>query len=332
MASPVPRPETIEKLVGAVYPSVAMLAGMQLDVFTPLKDGPLSAEHLAQALGVHPAKLTRLLYALVVAGLLTVEGDLFANTPEANEFLVRGRPAYRGGTHEGILSRWQAALQTAETIRAGSPQARQDYAAMPQDRLEAVYRGIHAEAVAAARALMAQYDFSSSRSLADVGGGSGGLALTVAAACPHLRATVVDLPTVTPITRQYIEAAGLADRVHVMTANVVNSPLTGAFEVAVLSRLIQVLSADQARRALRHVSQIIAPGGMIYIVGQVIDNSRLSPPEPVLSNLFFLNVFDEGQSYTEQEYRDWLTEAGFADVERVVLPNNTSLVSARKPR
>src|SRR5439155_18513918 len=106
----------------------------------------------------------------------------------------------------------------------------------------------------------------------------------------------------------YIDAAGLTDRVHVMTANVVNDPLTGAFEVAVLSRLIQVLSADQARRALRHVSQVIAPGGTLYIVGQVIDNSRLSPPEPVLSNLFFLNVFDEGQSYTEQEYRDWLTE------------------------
>jgi len=332
MASPVPRPETIEKLVNAVYPSFAMLAGMQLDVFTSLHDGPLSAEHLAQALGVHPAKLARLLYALVVAGLLTVDGDRFANTPEANEFLVRGRPASRGEMHEGLVLRWHAALQTAETIRTGSPQAKQDYAAMPPERLEVMYRGIHAEAVTAARELVARYDFSSSRSLADVGGGSGGLALTVAQACPHLHATVVDLPTVTPITQRYIEEAGLTDRVHVLTADVVHGPLTGAFEVAVLSRFIQVLSADQARRALRHVSQVIAPGGMIYIVGQVIDNARLSPPEPVLSNLFFLNVFDEGQSYTEHEYRDWLAEAGFAGVERVVLPNHTSIVMARKPR
>jgi len=332
MASPVPRPETIEKLVNAVYPSFAMLAGMQLDVFTSLHDGPLSAEHLAQALGVHPAKLARLLYALVVAGLLTVDGDRFANTPEANEFLVRGRPASRGEMHEGLVLRWHAALQTAETIRTGSPQAKQDYAAMPPERLEVMYRGIHAEAVTAARELVARYDFSSSRSLADVGGGSGGLALTVAQACPHLHPTVVDLPTVTPITQRYIEEAGLADRVHVLTADVVHGPLTGAFEVAVLSRFIQVLSADQARRALRHVSQVIAPGGMIYIVGQVIDNARLSPPEPVLSNLFFLNVFDEGQSYTEHEYRDWLAEAGFAGVERVVLPNHTSIVMARKPR
>ena len=46
------RPETIEKLDAAVYPSFAMLAGMQLDLFTQLKDGPMNVEELAHALGV----------------------------------------------------------------------------------------------------------------------------------------------------------------------------------------------------------------------------------------------------------------------------------------
>ncbi len=38
---------------------------------------------------------------------------------------------------------------------------------------------------------------------------------------PHLRATVVDLPTVTPITQRIVSEAGAADRVEVMTADVV---------------------------------------------------------------------------------------------------------------
>ena len=84
--------------------------------------------------------------------------------------------------------RWHATLQTAETIRTGSPQAKQDYATMPQDQLEVVYRGIHDEAVAAARMLIARQDVSSARHLLDVGGGSGGLALTVAASYPQLQA------------------------------------------------------------------------------------------------------------------------------------------------
>jgi hypothetical protein len=135
MTSPPLRPETIEKLASAVYPAFAMVAGMQLDVFTPLKDGPMSAEHLAAALTVHPRKLRPLLYALVAAGLLTVQDERFANTSEAAHFLVRGQPAYRGGTYEGLLLRWHATLHTAETIRTGVPQAQVDYAAMSPDQL-----------------------------------------------------------------------------------------------------------------------------------------------------------------------------------------------------
>lgn len=117
-----------------------------------------------------------------------------------------------------------------------------------------------------------------------------------------------------------------------MPADAVQGPLSGAFDVAVLFRLLQVLSPDQARHVLRNVSQVIELGGVIYIVGQVLDNSRLSPPETVAGNLFFLNVFDEGQAYTEQEHRDWLAEAGFEQCERLILPNKMSIVSARKPK
>jgi hypothetical protein len=42
-------PKTIESLADAVYPFFEMLAGMELDVFTPLGDGPLAAEEIAQA-------------------------------------------------------------------------------------------------------------------------------------------------------------------------------------------------------------------------------------------------------------------------------------------
>jgi cyclopropane fatty-acyl-phospholipid synthase-like methyltransferase len=203
---------------------------------------------------------------------------------------------------------------------------------MPHDQLEAVYRGIHAETVAAACELMARYNFLSARHLVDVGGGSGGLAFTVAAACPHLRATVVDLPTVTLVTRRYVEEAGLAHRVHVLPADVVRGPLTGVFDVAVLLRLIQVLSPDQARRMLRNVSQVVEPDGVLYIIGQVLDNTRVSPPEVVAANRFFLNAFEAGQAYTEQEHRDWLAEVGFERVEHLLLPNHMSIMRARKPR
>src|SRR5437016_3497181 len=114
-----PQPTIVQQLASAVYPSFAMLAGMQLDVFTPLKDGPLTAAQLAHALSVNTEKLSRLLYALVTARLLAVEGDRFANTPEAQQFLVQGKPTYLGGRHENCSETWEALLHTAETIRTG---------------------------------------------------------------------------------------------------------------------------------------------------------------------------------------------------------------------
>jgi predicted transcriptional regulator len=59
-------PQTIERLADAVYPSFAMLVGMELNVFTPLKDGPLTAEEIAQAVGTDRAKTEPLLHALIM--------------------------------------------------------------------------------------------------------------------------------------------------------------------------------------------------------------------------------------------------------------------------
>ena len=70
MEDSVTRPDTINKLRSAANGAFAMLAGMQLDVFTPMKDGPLTAEQIAATIGVGPSRLRLLLYVLVTAGLL----------------------------------------------------------------------------------------------------------------------------------------------------------------------------------------------------------------------------------------------------------------------
>ena len=179
--------------------------------------------------------------------------------------------------------------------------------------------------------MTARYDLSSVNTLVDIGGGSGGLALSVTEACPQIHATVVDLPTVTPITQCFIEEAKATERVSVLTADVVNYTLPGTFDVAVLSAVIQTLSPDEVRRTLTHVYQALNPSGVIYIRGVILDNSRQSPPEMVGISLVFLNTFHQGGAYTEQEHKDWLTEAGFVDFERIVLPDANSFIRAQKP-
>jgi hypothetical protein len=171
------RPETIEGLAMAVYPSFAMLAGMELDVFTTLKDGPLTAEQVAAALGLDPARVKPLLYALVATGLLRFDGDRFDNGAEADHFLVRGHPEYIGMRHQAYRRRWQTVLGAAESIRRGVSERSRVYAEMSREERDSYCLGLHSEALAAGRDLAARQDFSRYRRLVDVGGGSGGVAL-----------------------------------------------------------------------------------------------------------------------------------------------------------
>ena len=54
VSSALERPEEnpIEKIATAVYPPFALLEGMKLDLFTPLKYGPMKADQIAATIGV----------------------------------------------------------------------------------------------------------------------------------------------------------------------------------------------------------------------------------------------------------------------------------------
>ena len=334
-----PEPKIIQKLVD-VFPSFALLAGMQLDLFTdgignlftPLKTGPMHPKQIADAIGVDATKLKPLLYALVAAELLTIEGGRFANTDEANHFLVRSSPSYMGGVHPLYADLWEAALQTAESIRTGQPQAKHDYTQMSREALEAFYQGLHPGALTTGHTLVKEYGLSSCQRLLDVGGGSGGVAIGAVKACPHIQATVVDVSNVTPITQHFVTEAGVSDRVKVITGNVVEAPLDRSFDAVIMKSFIQVLSPSDARRALKNINATMTPGGVVYILGiGILDNSRISPRGAAITNTIFINIYDEGQAYTEAEYHDWLIAAGFVEFKRDTLPDGSGIITAQKP-
>lgn len=326
------RPAAIMRNAYAVYPSFAMLAGMQLDVFSPLDAGPMDAETLAQSLGVQETRLSPLLYALVTADLLTVEDGIFSNTEEAHRFLVRGRPEYMGGLSGFYSSLWHATLNTAESIRTGKPQARLDWMSLPEEDLIDFFRGQYPGSVRAGRQLAERMDFAGFERLLDAGGGTGGLSIGVCEACPALQSTVVDLPKVARISERFIRDAGMSHRIRTMAVDLVDAPPEGVYDVAVLRALIQVMSPHAARKVLVNISRAMEPGSPLFIVGSILDDSRLSPPASVAFGLVFLNVYDDGHSYTEKEHRAWLVDAGFKDisVEHDAMSDGLGIVSARK--
>ena len=326
-------PDTISRHEAAIYPAMAMLAGMQLDVFTQLKDGPLTGAEIAAAIGVRPSKLGPLLYALVAAELLIVQDDRFSNTTEADAYLVQGRPSYMAGSRREFYSDiWQALLKTAASIRAGAPQQKHNFHAMSEEEMASFFKGQHFNAMAAGEQLARIYDLSQFRHMLDVGAGSGGVSIGVVRGCPGIRVTATDLAQVVPVTRRFLEEAAVTDCVATSVADVVAGVPAGTYDVAVMRNLIQVLSLEDAEAVVRHVAEALTPGGTMLIVGSMLEDTRQSPTYLVGVNLIHLNIYDNGLIYTEGEYRALLVEAGFSniDVRRGEMPGGNVLISAHK--
>ncbi len=325
-------PANIMRNAYAVYPSFAMLAGMQLDLFTPLKDKPMDAKSLATALKVKESKLSPLLYSLVTADLLTVEDGIFSNTAESETYLVKGLPMYMGGLNEFFNDLWHATLKTAESIRTDEPKAKHDWSTLSEEELLKYFRSQYPASLRSGMQLAQKIDFRNTNSLIDVGGGSGGLTVGICGAYPEIEATVADLPQVVSIAEKFISEAGLSNRITTTGVDLVSSELKGSYDVAVLRSLIQVMNPENAKKILKNVFKALKPGGQIHILGCILDDSRLSPTVSMAFSLVFLNVYEDGGAYTEEQHRDWLEEAGFTDIsaELGITPDGGGIISARK--
>ncbi len=309
-----PPPSTIMDHVYGVYGAFALLSAMQLDLFTPLGKGPMGAAELSASLELMEKKLSPLLYCLVAAKLLRIEEGKFANTPETERFLVRGRPDYMGGMSGFYAKMWQAALGTAESIRTGTPQARIDYAGLTDEALLNFFKSQVHSSRRAGREIAERLDFSDCRGLLDAGGGTGGVAMAVCEKYPRIEAVVTDLPNVTRISGKFIQEAGMGERIKIVSADLCEMPPPGSFDTAILRALLQTLSPEQASRALLNIGRAMVPGGKIHIIGSILDDSRLSPPSSVAFGMAFVNVYDEGRAYTVSEHKQWIEAAGFAMV------------------
>jgi SAM-dependent methyltransferase len=315
------------QLINAFGPA-ALLAALQLELFNALGDTAMTGEELAATIGVQPRRLLPILNVLVLMGLLRREGERYANGEEAAHYLVKEKPSYIGDIHELYADLYRAVLSTADSIRTDRPVAEHDFTQMSDEALAAFFRGLHGIGIVQGRELAKQHDFARFERLVDVGGGSGSMAIGACEAC-H-RATVLDLGRVVPITQRFISEAGLMERITATFCDITVQPSELTYDVAVLRSFIQVLSPEPAARAIRNIGRSMRPGGEIYILGYVLDDTRSSPWEAAAYDVAFINIYQGGQSYTDGEYRRWLKDGGFDQIDRKLLGNNMSLVTGRK--
>jgi len=327
------KPTTIMRHSTSLWSSIALFVGTQLDIFSILDNGPLTVKEVATALETKPHFVERLLNALVAAELLEVDGEKVANAPETSHYLVKGKPDYIG-EHVAVnpyLKYWafEAGIKTGETFKQGKAIDSFDYERLNFDALLSTFRGTMPVAVKAGEELAKRFDFSRYSTVADIGGASGGLAAALARAYPEVKYTVIDLPSVTPVAKVLLNEQGMTD-ITVIEGSILEGPCKQKFDALILRAIIQVLSPEHARTAIKNMGESVNPGGSIFILGHIMDDSKTTPVEEVGWYLINLNWEDEAGYYSEGDHREMLLAAGFMNIEREILPNGDGLIYAVK--
>lgn len=307
--------------------TVTIAAAFAAGVFRALADGPGSPEDVAEGADLDTRAVGIVLGALADAGLLEEEGGHYRPTPEcrrslcdpdSDDFVGGGLPLWlsnlEGWTRLPEVLRTGEPLRSAGTVRDEESLRRfmAGMAAAPPARVEAIVDRCLERAEDAGRVL-------------DVGGGPGHMARRFVER--GLRATLFDTPETVDFVREEY-GLGRVDRLELVRGDFTTDPLPdGPFDVVLLSNVLHIYGPDDNRRLVAEAARVTAPGGVVAVQ----DFFRERSSRAARFALVMLMRTDGGDTYTEDEVRNWMEEAGLSEVEVDDLDPDRQLATGRKP-
>ena len=319
----------IHELARAFFRSRILLSAYELGVFTALDDGRKTSGEVASELDTDARATDRLMNALAVLGLLQKEGDRFANAEAAARHLVAGKPDYMAGLGHTV-NLWDSWSTLTDAVRAGTSVFERPTGEAGELRTQSFIAAMHYGGSARAERLVAMLELDGVSRVLDVGGGSGAYAMAFARARDGITVTVFDLPHVTPLTRDYVEKAGLSDRIDVVEGDANVDELPRGYDLVFMSQLLHSNSPAENEALIANGAASLNAGGRLVIQDFVVDEGRTGPPQPVIFALNMLVNTAAGDTYTEAEIRGWMEAAALSGVARVDTDFETTLMIGNK--
>jgi cyclopropane fatty-acyl-phospholipid synthase-like methyltransferase len=324
-------PDRIMQLGLGFWASKTLLSAVELGLFTELAGGPASAAQLTARLKLHGRGARDFFDALVSLGMLEHDGELYRNTAETDELLVRGKPSYIGGMLEmanARLYRFWGSL--TEGLQTGQPQNEMKtggaglFEAIYGDpaRLRQFLGAMTGLSMGASQAIAAKFPWKDHKTVVDVGGAQGGLLVQLCLAHPHLSGTNFDLPVVEPIFRDYAASHGLGDRLSFQAGNFFEDPLPST-DVITMGHILHDWNLDEKRMLLEKAYRALPEGGALIVFEALIDDERRQNSFGLLMSLNMLIETPGGFDYTGKDCSEWMREAGFREtqVEHLIGPD-----------
>lgn len=286
-----------------------------LGVADALDDSPRLAADLAAAVGAHPDALGRALRLLAAHGVFECQGETFRHSPASRLLRTDHPQSLRAFARMfGLPIMWTTSGALDHTIRTGEPAAEKShpggfwaYLAANPDAGGIFNAAMSGKAHGQVAGIVAAYDFSRFRRIADIGGGRGHLLRAALDAASGATGVLFDLPHVVA------ESAG-SDRLALQGGDFLKDALPRC-DAYLVMEVIHDWGDEESVAILRAIRRAALPEAKLLLIEQIIPDG----PQPHWTktlDLHMLALFG-GRQRTQQEYAALLEKAGFS-LNRVI--------------
>jgi ubiquinone/menaquinone biosynthesis C-methylase UbiE len=329
-------PERLMELSFAYAPPLIISAGVSNKVFDSLEDDAKTSEQIAEETGASARALRILMNALVGLGLLKKDRQgKYALTHESAAFLLSKKP----GTHAGffgtiapqLISRW---LQLSDIVREGRPAVSVNQETEGTEFFSQLVENIIPMSYPPAQKLGDHLKLAQTKNeirVLDLAAGSGIWGIALAQESPNAQVTAVDWAGMIPTTKRITQKFGVGDRFDYVEGDILEANFGSGYDIATLGHILHSEGEDRSRRLLKKTFTALKPGGTIAIAEWLVNDDRTKPLPSLMFAVQMLVNTEKGDTFSFNEIKNWLEQAGFKKVRRLEAPGPSPLILATKP-
>lgn len=332
------RPRTDDRPLWDVFLALrgypAVLIAQERKLFQNLGESPKTLDEVCRELKIRRRPAEALLSVCTSLGFVAFENGRYSLTPIAEDYLLPSSPTYYGWWFEAFAETFslESLRKAVATDQPQGPyEVRPDadvYDKWPVEQREEFTRAMHSASMASALAWPPHIDLSSSRTMLDIGGGSGAHSIGAVTTWPKLIAVILDIPAVCEGAKGFIAQYGLQQRISTQAANFFVDPFPEA-DIHFYGMIFHNWPEEKCRSLARKSFKALSPGGRIIIHEMLFNDNRTGPFPAAAFNVDML-VAMPGEQYSGSQIVKMLIDAGFTSVEIKSTFGYWSIVTGRK--
>jgi ubiquinone/menaquinone biosynthesis C-methylase UbiE len=327
-------PERLMQLGSAYAPPLIIGAATANKVFDTLAEGAKTVEEVSRKTGASVRGLLAIMNALVGLELLQKRNGKYALTPESEAFLVSGKPGSLADffpmSMRRLIPLW---LKLDEIVRTGHPSEARNQEQVGTNFFQELVENIIPMSYGSASAL-AEYlriaDAQNDVRVLDVAAGSGIWGIVLAQRSPHVHVTAVDWTGMVPTTKRIVQKFGVSNQFNYIEGDILEADFGSGYDVATLGHILHSEGEERSRALLRKTAGALKSGGTIAIAEWLVNDERTEPLNGLVFAVNMLINTEHGDTFSFNQIRRWLEEAGFKNSRTLEAPGPSPLVLATK--